>query len=224
MFRKIGCLTALILISYYSFSQESDFQTWANAELSGELFNKIDFEVVPEIRLSNNSTFVKAVLTDFDLSYKVADFLRFGLQYRVQQKNYIENLSYMVNRFGIYARTDFKIDKFRFNYRFIYQQEYEGYNHQEYSNIPFLEHRHRIAVSYYKKSWALRPAISYELFLQVKPNFLAEEFTSRLSAGLNYNVTKKFGVYLGYKLQKEYFENNPLTSHILAVGVSYKLN
>lgn len=223
MCKKIWVVSILFFSFISGFAQQKDFQTWVNAEFSGELFNKIDIEIVPEIRIANNSSFVKSLLTDFDLSYPLNDYIRFGAQYRLEQKNTIEDISYIVNRFGIYGRVDFQVDKFRFNYRTVYQQEYEGINHRENSHIPFLEHRHRLAVSYYKKSWKLRPSLSYELFLQAKQHFFTEEFTSRLSAGVKYKVNKKLDFALGYKLQKEYFESDPLTSHILSVGFSYAL-
>jgi hypothetical protein len=223
MFRKICLVGALICFGFPVFSQQKDFQTWADIGVSGELLKKLNFEITPEIKLSQNSSFVKSVLTDVDLSYPVVKFIQLGIQYRFEQKNINPDLYYLVNRFGVYARTDFKLDKFRFNYRLIYQQEYEGYNHKEDGDVAFKEHRHRIAVSYYKKSWKLRPSATYELFLQTKPNFLAESFTTRLSAGVDYRLTKNIEASLGYKLQTEYNQNNPKISNILALGISYKL-
>ncbi|MBN2487350.1 MAG: DUF2490 domain-containing protein [Bacteroidales bacterium] len=224
MLRKfVFLLVVTLLHTVRGHSQEQDFQTWAGAELGGELFNKINIEIAPEVRLANNSSFARSVLTDVDLSYKLNDFIRFGGRYRFAMKNSLDGPSYLVNRFGVYSRFDLRFDDLRINYRVIYQQEYEGVGRREGGGIAFLEHRHRIALSYFKKKWNLRPSASYELFLQAKPGFLTDEFTSRLSMGLKYKINKKLDLSLGYKLQNEYFENNPLTSHILTVGFSYGL-
>ena len=223
MNRKIYFLFIFLFISVRGFSQYQDFQTWWAAGVKGELFDKIDFEVAPEIRLFDNSSRVRSIHTDFELSYPVTKFFRFGGKYRLQQKNYTNGLSYINHRYGIYGKLDGKINRLRFDYRAIYQVEYEGINHREKGNLPAIEQRHRIAASYYRKKWDLRPEVSYELFLLTRQHFFSDEVKSRLTAGVSYKVNKDIDISIDYKLQHEYLENNPLTAHILAVKFSYEL-
>jgi hypothetical protein len=224
MYKRFALLFALGICTIGAFGQQKDFQTWWAVGLNTKLFDKLDLGITPEVRLTNNSSFVRSLISEFDVSYPVTKFLSLGGQYRFQQKNYIDNTSYLVNRYGVYAKIDFKIDKFRFNYRALFQTEYEGLNHKEDGNIPLYEQRHKIAVSYYKKKWDLRPEMSYELFFLTKPNFWLSQFTSRFCIGLEYAINKSMSVSMGYKLQRVYFDNDYLTAHIIAAGFNYRFS
>ncbi len=204
-------------------AQHKDFMTWTGVQVEGELFDLIDFEVSPEIRFTQNSTFFRSIHSDFDLSVPISKFLRLGGQYRVQQKNYMQDYSYLVNRLGIYGKLDYKIKRLRLDYRVLYQWEYVGINTREFGNIPYQEHRHKISARYYRKRWDLRPKASMEFFFLHKPDFVANEWKYRLSMGLSYKLTKDLDIDASYKLQNEFFETNPLTAHILALKLSYAL-
>ena len=197
--------------------------TWTGVQVDGELFNLIDFEVSPEIRLSQNSTFFRSIHSDIDLSVPVTKFLRIGGQYRLQQKNYIQDYSYVVNRIGFYGKFDYKIKRLRMDYRTMYQWEYVGVNTREYGNIPYQEHRHKLAASYYRKRWDLRPKASIEFFFLHKPDFVLSEKKYRVSLGLSYKLSKDIDLGASYKFQNEFFEANPLTAHILALRLTYNL-
>lgn len=204
-------------------AQYSAFQTWIAAELNGELFNKLDYSVSPEARITIDNPNRRSIHAELDLSTRVTGFFKVGGQYRIQQKNYIEDYSYLVNRYGLYGRFNTRIDKLRIAYRAMYQWEYVGYNQRENGNIPLQEQRHKLSLSYYKKKWELRPETSIELFFVTKPEYVYQTFKYRFSAGFEYDLTKEIDLGISYKLQQEYFEPNPATAHILALKFSYSL-
>lgn len=213
----------LLYFAKDSFAQRTDFQTWWAAELEGEAFNLIDFEISPEIRLTRNSGAVRAIHADFDFSVPVTSFFKAGARYRIQKKNNLEDYSYIVNRFGLYGKFDTKINRLRLDYRFIYQWEYVGINSRVNGNMPYQEHRHKIAASYYRKRWNLRPQTSMELFFLHKPDFVLKEKKYRFTLGVNYKIDKNLFLDLDYKFQNEFFETNPLKSHLIAAKITFEL-
>lgn len=203
--------------------QEEDFQSWWRFELDGELFDILDFEVSPEIRFIGNTSDFRSVHADIDLSAPLTKFFRLGSQYRLQEKYYKEGYSYTVNRLGLYGKFDYKIHRFRLDYRALYQWEYVGYNTREYGYIPYQEHRHKISASYYRKRWDLRPQVSCEFFFLHKPDFVLSKKKYRLSFGLSYKLSKDVDFDISYRFQNEFFETNPLQANIIALRMTYEL-
>lgn len=219
--RKILIVLSVLLVSNSIRAQEEDFQSWWRFELDGELFNFLDFEVSPEIRFIGNTSDFRSIHTDIDLSTPLTKFFRIGGQYRIQEKYYKEGYSYTVNRFGLYSKIDYKIKRLRLDYRALYQLEYVGINTRKYGNIPFQEHRHKIAASYYRKRWDLRPQVSCEFFFLHKPDFVLSKKKYRLSFGLSYKINKYLDLDVSYKYQNEFFETNPLQANIIAIRMTY---
>lgn len=214
-------ILSFLAITISSFAQREDFRTWWAAELRGELLNQVDFKVTPEVRFFDNSSRMSSFLTDLDVSTPFLDYFRAGGQYRFERIN--TKNAYLGNRFGVYLKVRYKIDRFRLGYRAMYHWEFVGINTSENGNIPDEYHRHKFSLSYYRKRWDLRPAVSVEYFSNRIPVESAYEQKFRFSAGLDYKLNKKMNLSLSYKYQKEYFANNPLAANIIATKITFEL-
>jgi hypothetical protein len=221
MSKRFMAVVGFILCSIGIFAQRQDFQTWTSVSVKGEIFNALDFDVTPELRLGNNSSQVKTFLTDIELSYPVVKYVRIGTQYRFLIDNNLSGNETRVNRYSLFGRVDYDISLLRLSYRAVYEWEFEGYNTTEYGKIPIQEMRHKISAGYYKKIWALRPEISCEFFVPVKPEFLELNPKIRASAGLTYRFSKQLSLSVDYKYQREFRTSNPATIHILAGNLSF---
>jgi hypothetical protein len=222
--KNLGCIIVVFIFVFSgnSLAQRQDFQSWWQFEVSGELFNLIDFEVSPEMRFNNNSSSFRSMHSDFDLSVPISKYFRFGSNYRLQQK-YLQNNSYLINRFGTYGKLDYKVRRFRIDYRAMYQWEFVGVNTRELGQVPYQEHRHKLSASYYRKRWDLRPKISSEFFFLHKPDFILSSKKYRISMSLSYRINKNLDWDISYKYQNEFYETNPLQAHIVAMRFSYGL-
>lgn len=221
MVLKKLALLSLLFIAASSFSQETDFQSWISIDLKGEIFNKLDISLSPEVRTQDNSTRVKTMLCEIDLSVPLIKYFRIGGIYRPELDVSGEYPS-RVNRFCIYGEANYKLDRFRFNYRGIYQQEYKDYNRSENGHISFNQHRHKIGVKYNIKNSKITPSASAEMFFTLRPYEKEGQKKLRISIGAEYSFNKKLSCYLGYKYQKEFQVNNPETAHILNLSLSYE--
>jgi hypothetical protein len=61
------------------------------------------------------------------------------------------------------------------------------------------------------------------MFFTINPGWMSYQQKLRLTAGAKYRLTKKINIGLAYKFQTEYYENNPLTSHILSTSLEFEL-
>lgn len=221
MIRKLFFITMLFW-ALCTHAQEQDFRTWTNLELEGEVFDLIDFSIAPELRMMSNSSQLDAVLTEVNLSAPLTKFLRLGVEYRFKVSSR-ENQLHNSNRGGVYIELDERIEDLRLAYRAMYMWEYTDILTSELGGIPEEIHRHKISLKYRKKGWDFTPAISAEGFFTLNPIWDRNESKWRFSFGGQYRLTKDINLGVSYKCQQEFNQNNPLTAHILSVGLEYEL-
>lgn len=218
---KYLLFSLLAFCSIAVFSQPEDFRTWWAAELKGELLKTLDYKITPEIRFVDNSTHLSSLITDFDASTPFLKYFKVGGQYRFEKINIKDE--YTINRFGIYLKAGYKINRFKLAYRALYHWEYVGIHSREGGAMPYQYHRHKVSLGYDIKKWNLTPEISAEYFFNHKPTETVYEQKMRVSIGLDYEISKRLSVSMAYKYQEEFFVNRPLTAHIIATKISFKI-
>lgn len=223
MFRKIITFILLLISFLFAKAQSTDFRTWYNFELEGELFNLVDFSLSPEVRLWDNSTRLESVMGRTTASVPVLDFLRLGIRYRYQVDLVRKDYTKYIHRYGLWAELDYRIERLRLAYRAIYQNEFTNYNRSENGREPESQHRHKISFKYRRKGWDITPVLACEVFFTIRPREINYQQKLRITTGFQYRITKDINVNLHYKFQQEYYENNPLTSHIISTGIEYEL-
>ena len=223
MIKKSFLFLLIVLMPLFAWAQKEDFRTWYNLELEGELFKLVDFTVSPELRLWDNSTRLESVLGRTNLSVPVTKFLRLGVRYRYQIDYVRKDYTRYIHRYGFYAELDYRIERLRMAYRAIYQNEYTNFRRSEDGRIPETQHRHKISFKYRRKGWDITPLLAGEMFFTIYPKWLKYQQKFRITAGFQYRLTKDININLHYKYQQEYYENNPLTSHIISTGIEYEL-
>lgn len=223
MYRKSLIVISFLLFSFVTNAQKKDFRTWYYFELDGELFNLVDFSVSPVLRLWDNSSRLESVILKSSLSIPVTNFFRLGVRYRFQKDYVVKELTKNIHRYGIYGELRYKIQRFRMAYRAIYQNEHTSYSWSENGKVAEIQHRHKVSFKYREKGWDITPLLAAEMFFTVRPKWLSYQQKLRLTTGFQYRLTKKIEINLHYKFQQEYFENNPLTSHIISIGIEYEL-
>jgi hypothetical protein len=213
----------ILIIPITLCGQEKDFNTWLSLGLKGELFNRIDFVVTPELRLLDNSTRIEAALCELEVTVPLYKYFQFGVAYRAQLDVSDQDYTKRINRFGVFAGVDYKVKRFRIAYRAIYHQEYTNMNSSELGDIPEAQHRHKISLKYDKKKWQIKPYASAEMFFTLKPAWNNQQRKLRTTLGIQYIINKNLSASVAYKFQQEYFKNNPSIAHILSIGLVYEL-
>jgi predicted porin len=224
MLKKIYFLFAIILIMpFRAFSQETDFDTWITLELKGKLFKLVNFDVVPELRLWDNSTRVESMLGEVEVSVPLNKYFQFGVAYRAQLDVSTPDYNKRNHRFSIFAEANYKIKRLRIGYRAAYHQEYTNIHTSELGDVPETQHRHKISLKYNIKKSGFSPYVSAEMFFTLKPEWKDRERKLRTSLGIQYKINKKISASMEYKFQRQFYTIDPKTDHILGLGMEYNL-
>ena len=223
MHKIISTILILLIGTLFVKAQKKDFRTWYNLELEGELFNLVDFAISPEVRLWDNSTRVQSILIKNTASVPLTKFFRLGLRYRYETDIVRDYYTKYIHRGTVFAEFDYRIQRLRLSYRAKYLHEYTNIKRSENGKTPEIQHRHRIGFRYRGKGWDIVPNVAAEMIFTIRPKWMSYQQALRLTAGFQYRLTKDININLRYRYQQEYYENNPLTSHIIITGIEYEL-
>ena len=226
----------LILFFYFSAqSQENDFQTWHS------ISSTIDFNVilVPDqlftktkrkgsitfkqgYRLRENSSLLSKQFSDFRFKLRINKRLSFAMGYRYStdwntplESNALLLYPYVYNKHRYYSDMIIKKKlKKRFLVYLRSRYIYQG-NSFEYNSII----REKAGVSYNIRKTKLQPESSVECFYKWNESIEKIRYTLLIS----YPIIKNLDFDLAYRIQQEFYVNNPETLFIFDGKFSYKL-
>jgi len=203
----------ILFFSFTGFAQENDFQTWYSVSLNKKIIKKTNLSVKTGLRLRENSSLYSKQFTDLKIKRKYNKYISYALGYRYINKWDIAlNISDQ-NRFYADLNYKNKLTK-RFSYavrnRWQTQGDFFGYK---------MTFRQKFGLNYNIKKTKLNPSISTEYFLT-----LADGINKlRSTIALEYPLAKKFDFELAYRIQQEFYVNNPQTLFIFEGKLAYNL-
>ena len=203
----------LFFFSFSGFAQENDFQTWYSVSLNKKIIKKTNLSVKAGLRFRENSSLYAKQFTDFKIKRKYNKRISYALGYRYINKWDIAlNISDQ-NRF--YADVNYK-NKFskRFSYAVRNRLQSQG-NFFSYK----MTLRQKFALDYNIKKIKLTPSISTEYFLTLEDGINK----LRSTIALAYPLAKKLDFELTYRIQQEFYVNNPQTLFIFEGKLAYNL-
>ena len=203
----------LLFCSLSAFTQENDFQTWYSVSLNKKIIKKTTLTVKTGLRLRENSSLYAKRFTDVKIKRKYSKRISYAVGYRYINKwNIVLNIS---NQKRFYADVNYK-NKFskRFSYtvrnRWQTQGDLFGYK---------MTLRQKFGLDYNIKKTKLTPSISTEYFLNLEDGINK----LRSTIALGYPLAKKLDFELTYRIQQEFYVNNPQTLFIFEGKLAYNL-
>jgi hypothetical protein len=203
----------LLFCSLSALAQENDFQTWYSVSLNKKIIKKTNLSLKTGLRLRENSSLYAKQFTDVKIKRKYSKQISYSVGYRYINKWDIAfNISDQ-NRF--YADVNYK-NKFskRFSYsvrnRWQTQGDLYGYK---------MTLRQKFGLDYNIKKTKLTPSISTEYFLTLEDGINK----LRSTIALGYPLAKKLDFELTYRIQHEFYVNNPETLFIFEGKLAYDL-
>jgi hypothetical protein len=203
----------LLFCSLSTFAQENDFQTWHSVSLNKKIIKKTNLAVKTGLRLRENSSLYAKQFTDLKIKRRFNKRISYAVGYRYINKWDIAlNISDQ-NRF--YADVNYK-NKFskRFSYavrnRWQTQGDLFGYK---------MTLRQKFALDYNIKKTKLSPSVAIEYFLTLE----GEINKLRSTIALGYPLAKKLDFELTYRIQQDFYVNNPQTLFIFEGKLAYNL-
>ena len=203
----------LLFFSFTGFSQENDFQTWHSVSLNKKIIKQTSLSLKTGLRLRENSNLYAKQFTDVKIKRKYNKRISYAIGYRYIIKWDIAlNISDQ-NRF--YGDVNYKN---KFSKRFTYSVRNRCQN-QGYSYDYKMTLRQKFELDYNVKKTKLNPSISAEYFL----NFEDGINKLRSAFALAYPFSKSLDFELAYRIQQEFYANNPQTLFIFEGKLAYDL-
>jgi len=203
----------LLFFSFTGFAQENDFQTWYSVSLNKKIIKKTNLSVKTGLRLRENSSLYAKQFTDLKIKRKYNKRISYAVGYRYFNKWDIAlNISDQ-NRF--YADVNYKnklSKRFSYSVRNRWQTQGDLYGYK-------MTLRQKFGLDYNIKKTKLKPSISTEYFLTLEDGINK----LRSTIALEYPLTKKLDFELTYRIQQEFYVNNPQTLFIFEGKLAYNL-
>jgi len=211
--RKILNKFILIFILPISiFAQENDFQTWTSISVSKKIIKKTNLTIKQGVRFKENSSLYSKLFTDLKIKSKYNKHFSFAIGYRFSNDWNKQLALSQKNRFysDIYYKDKYK-KRFLFDVRARLQTQgdIEGYA---------TTFRHKSALAYNIPKTKLEPSVALEYFLPFE-SMLIEKL--RYTIGLSHPITKDLDAKISYRIQQEFYTNNPETLFIFEGKLSY---
>ena len=226
----------LLLFSALSvLSQENDFQTWYSVastidvnivqvpnQLKTKTKRKGSITFKQGYRLRENSSLLSKQFSDFRFKLMLNKRLSFAMGYRYStdwniplESRTLLLYPYVYNKHRYYSDI---IVKKKLKKRFlVYSRSrylYQG-NSFEYNSVI----REKVGISYNIRKTKLEPESSVECFYTWNESIDKIRYTLLIS----YPITKSLDFDLAYRIQQEFYVNNPETLFIFGGKLSYKL-
>lgn len=211
---KIQNSIILLLISSLSvFSQENDLQSWYSFSLKKKLVKKIDLTLKSGIRYRENSSLLSKQFFDFKFKKRWSKRVSFASGYRYAN-NWDKELKASDNH-RFYSDLSYKnklVKRLDYSIRNRWQTQGNIYGYK-------MTLRQKFLFSYNIRKTKLTPNIATEYFL----NLYNGVNKLRSTISVSHPITKNIAFDFAYRIQQEFYVNNPETIFIFEGKLSYDL-
>lgn len=201
-------LVALTLLSSSTFAQVSDANLWTGLGAKMDITKDLSLSYETQTRFDNNMSRLRTYYNELGAKYGLIKGLDVSVKYRFARKlrdTYWDS----ENRFNVDVAYGYKIKpaNIRLKARARYQVAFNRLGVVNDVIFPRIRHvgRFKVSAKYQNKDFKLiTPFISGELFTALRPiNPISGLDAWRLSAGVTFDLPKKFEVDLGYIFERE---------------------
>ena len=211
---KIQNSIILLLISSLSvFSQENDFQSWYSFSLKKQVIKKTDLTLKSGLRFRENSSICSKQFFDLKLKRKWNKRVSFSSGYRYAT-NWDKELQ-VSNNHRFYADLSYKnklVKRLDYSVRNRWQTQGDMYGYK-------MTLRQKVSLAYNIRKTKLTPNIATEYFLNLDDGINK----LRSTIAVSHPITKNLDFDLSYRIQQEFYVNNPETLFIFEGKFSYDL-
>ncbi|MFM7902957.1 MAG: DUF2490 domain-containing protein, partial [Bacteroidota bacterium] len=203
-------------------AQVNDAGLWTSMGLQSDLSKKFSLDGDIELRFNENITELGTAYGEALLGYKFNKMWEASIGYRLIGKRRYDDSYSIRHRALLNLAYKKKIDKVTVSVRARYQSQYSDINRSDNWRVPDDYFRLKGSLKYDTDTkWT--PLVSGEAFYYLnRPEGIL--FTGyRLSAGVEFEYSKKSAVNLGYVFDREVNVSNPWTNYIVSIGWSYKI-
>ena len=212
-----------LLFSLSLFGQVSDAGLWTGVSIDTDLADDLKADLNMETRYYENISELESSFIDFTLEYKFTKFLDVAVDYRLGNKKQVNDAYLLRQRVAgnIYLDADWR--DLEFVYRLRMQRNLEGIRREE-AGIEFSSAvRHKFSITLDLPD-RYEIETEYEIFTGKTDQNRFDQTDWRIKAEIKKGITKDDNISLGYLIQRQVNENNPLMEFVFLISYSYELD
>lgn len=193
----------------------NDFGTWWGAEVRKTFLQDFRVSVAAEVRLNENSSFVKNFYISPAFRYQPLKWLYVGTNYRFDNRyEAAERYFNQRHRLAFDLGFIYEVKRFEFEYRNRFQMQWENY-YSSKIDYPIMFSRHQLAATYKWPQLPFNTSLSGELWLPIETNTELSKF--RMIIAQEYRLKKMHRFQLRFVFQTDLNTPDPVRDYILSV-------
>ncbi len=203
-----------------TFGQVNDAGLWMSINLEKKFSQKWSLHFSEELRMYENITEAGSFFSEISGEYNLNKNIAFSVGYRFTNKRNVDDSYSKRHRVLFNVNLKEKFGKIRTNFRLRYQTQYADVQSSETGVVPDSYLRPKLTLKYDLDSKFV-PFIFGEMFFQTnRPDGMLFD-NYRVSAGCEYEFSKKSTLELGYLVNREVQVANPWTLYVISIGWNY---
>jgi hypothetical protein len=213
-----GIILFLCLVASWSgIAQVRDAQLWMNAEVNRKITPDLTAGIAQEVRIEENITEAGSMLTDAFVHYRLNKRFRIGAAYRFSMKRRVDD-SYAL-RHGWFTDVTFReeVSRLSMKLRLRFQSRYAEDFYSGETGLPESHLRAKLTLKT-DPGIRLQPYITGEMFFKVNGRITGSFDQYRISAGVEYPLSRMHSIDLSYKIAQEVQVNKPDTRYVIELG------
>jgi hypothetical protein len=216
----------LIILLFLSFPgsvycQDSDFGLWYEVNAEKSFSKKFEVNGTFMVRTFENASFIDQAYIELGASYSLNKYVGFAASYRIG--NYLEDDDMYHFRHKLFAdiKGSLPVSNFVFSARLRLQIMAKTYIEDAGDDITVYDGRLKLKGVYKIPDFPVNPYLSFETFSPVFRNEGRLIDKSRSTFGVEYKITKKHLVEIGYVYQRDTYPHLSIM-HIISLNYIFK--
>jgi hypothetical protein len=220
MIRGALLFIILLLIPFYTFSQEKDFGVWLSLNAEYGITKKLELDASVETRTFNRASEIEQTFIEAGLTYKLTKVLSFSGAYRLAKSIENDDDYYLRHKWFVDSRVKLEPGRFTLRGRLRFQEQRRTYFKNEEYILPRYQVRLKLTTMYRTPSFPVNPYMEFETFMPVFSDKSRVIGKNRFTAGIEYKFNKTHAVELEYLFERDYL---PKIADMNIIGLGYNL-
>jgi len=220
--RKSFFLFLLLSLFGASYSQDDDFGIWYGVSTELKLIRKLEIDLSGSVRTYKNASKIDEAFLEGGLTYKLINYIAVGAAYRFGEYFEDDDSYHPRHKWFLDVLGKLPVGDVSISARFRFQQRFKTYFEDEEDKIPVSHGRYRLKAIYNIPSFPVNPYIAAEIFCPMFTKTTRTIDKNRFMFGLEYNITKKHSIEVGYMFQRDFLPHIS-DINVISLGFNFKL-
>jgi hypothetical protein len=221
MIRNLCIVLLFFILSFATYAQRDDFGIWFGVNSEHKVLKKLDIQLAGCLRTFNNTSRVEQVFLELGVQYKINKYISASVSYRLIEKVEANSEYYFRHKLFLDLKATLPAGNVSFSGRVRIQRATKTYIEDEEDLLSKYYGRFKLKAAWNIPASPLKPFIYCEPFIPLFPDSQLKISKNRLSAGAEFQLTRRASIDAEYIFQRDY-QPHISNEHIVSVNYNIK--